>query len=76
MRKRLTKVGNSHAIILGKETLELLGVLEGGEVEMQVLGKVLTLHAPDLESAEVRAAMAFGAVLVEDKEVLERLADA
>jgi antitoxin component of MazEF toxin-antitoxin module len=76
MRTRLTKVGNSHAIILGKETLELLGVLEGGEVEMQVLGKVLTLHAPDLESAEVRAAMAFGAVLAEDAEVLERLADA
>jgi len=76
MRKRLTKVGNSHAIILGKETLELLGVLKGGEVEMQVLGKVLTLHAPDLDSAEVRAAMAFGAVLAEDEKLLERLADA
>ena len=76
MRKRLTKVGNSHAIILGKETLELLGVQGGGEVEVQVLGKVLTLYAPDLDSAEVRAAMAFGAVLAEDEEVLERLADA
>lgn len=76
MRTRLTKVGNSHAVILNRETLELLGVLEGGEVEMQVLGKVLTLHAPDLESAEVRAAMAFGVVLAEDAEVLERLADA
>lgn len=76
MRTRLTKVGNSHAVILSRETLESLGVLEGGEVEMQVLGKVLTLHAPDLESAEVRAAMAFGAVLAEDAEVLERLADA
>lgn len=70
MRKRLTKVGNSHAIILDKETLE------GGEVEMQVLGKVLTLHAPDLDSAEVRAAMALGAVLAEDKKLSERLADA
>jgi hypothetical protein len=28
MRKRLTKVGNSHAIILSRETLELLGVSE------------------------------------------------
>ena len=76
MRKRLTKVGNSQAIILGKETLELLGVPLGGEVEVQVLGKVLTLHAPDLESAELRAAMAFGAVLAEDERVLERLSDA
>lgn len=76
MRKRLTKVGNSHAVILSKETLELLGVLEGGEVEVQVLGKVLTLHAADLENAEVRAAMAFGAVLAEDEKLLERLADA
>jgi len=63
MRKRLTKVGKSHAIILGKETLE------GREVEMQVKGKVLTLHAPDLDSAEVRAAMAFGAVLAEDEKL-------
>ena len=76
MRKRLTKVGNSHAIILNKETLELLGVPGGGEVEMQVLGKVLTLHAPGLENAEVRAALAFGVVLAEDEELLERLADA
>lgn len=76
MRKRLTKVGNSHAIILNQETLELLGVQGGGEVEVQVLGKVLTLHAPDQANAEVRAAMAFGAVLAEDEKLLERLADA
>lgn len=75
MRKRLTKVGDAHAVILSDETLERLGVL-GGEVELQVLGKVLTLHAPDVESEEVRAALAFGAVLSEDEEVLERLADA
>lgn len=37
MRKRLTKVGNAHAV-LSKETLELLGVQGGGEV--QVLVKV------------------------------------
>ena len=76
MRKRLTKVGNSQAIILSKETLELLGVPVGGEVEVQVVGKVLTLHAPDLENSELRAAMAFGAVLAENEEVLGRLADA
>ena len=76
MRKKLTKVGNSQAIILGKETLELLGVPSGGEVEVQLLGKVLTLHAPDLEKGELRAAMAFGAVLAEDETVLERLSNA
>ena len=76
MRKRLTKVGNSQAVILGKETLELLGVPSGGEVELQLLGKVLTLHAPGLEHSELQAALAFSAVLAEDEEVLERLADA
>ncbi len=76
MRKKLTKVGNSQAIILGKETLELLGVPSGGEVEVQLLGKVLTLHAPGLEKGEVRAAMAFGAVLAEDETVLGRLSNA
>ena len=76
MRKKLTKVGNSQAIILGKETLELLGVPSGGEVEVQLLGKVLTLHAPGLEKGELRAAMAFGAVLAEDETVLERLSNA
>ncbi len=76
MRKRLTKVGDAQAIILGKETLELLGIPSGGEVEVQLLGKVLTLHAPDLESSEVQAAMAFGAVLAEDETVLERLSNA
>ena len=76
MRKKLTKVGNSQAIILGKETLELLGVPSGGEVEVQLLGKVLTLHAPGLEKSELRAAMAFGAVLAEDETVLERLSNA
>lgn len=34
MRKRLTKAGNSQAVILSKETLELLGIPEGGEVEL------------------------------------------
>jgi antitoxin component of MazEF toxin-antitoxin module len=76
MRKRLTKVGNSQAVILSKETLELLGIPEGGEVELQVLGKVLTLHAPDVNPLELQAALAFSAVLAEDQEVLERLADA
>lgn len=76
MLKRLTKVGDAHAVMLSQEMLELLGVQGGGEVEVQVLGKVLTLHAPGLENAEVRAAMAFGAVLAEDQELLVRLADA
>ena len=76
MRKKLTKVGNSQAIVLGKETLELLGVPLGGKVEMQILGKVLTIHAPDLEKSELQAAMAFGAVLAEDETVLKRLSNA
>lgn len=76
MRKRLTKVGDAQAVLLSEKTLERLGVEVGGEIERQVHGKVLTLHAPGLESEEVRTALAFRAVLAEDEEVLGRLADA
>jgi antitoxin component of MazEF toxin-antitoxin module len=46
MLKNLTKVGSSHALILSKEILALMGIEEGGQIEMQVLGDTVVLSPP------------------------------
>ncbi len=43
MIKTLSKVGNSSALILDKTLLELIGVGERGEVELQVQGDRLVV---------------------------------
>ena len=44
MIKTLAKVGNSQALILDKTLLELIGVAERGEVELQVQGDTLLIR--------------------------------
>ncbi len=44
MIKTLSKVGNSQALILDKTLLELIGVGERGEVELQVQGDTLLIR--------------------------------
>ncbi len=44
MIKTLSKVGNSQALILDKTLLELLGIGERGEVELQVQGDTLLVR--------------------------------
>ncbi len=44
MIKTLSKVGNSSALILDKTVLELIGVGERGEVELQVQGDTLLIR--------------------------------
>ncbi len=44
MIKTLSKVGNSQALILDKTLLELIGVGERGEVELQVQGDTLLVR--------------------------------
>jgi len=43
MVKHLRKVGNSHAIILDKPLMELVGLEPGGEVNVQVNGTMICL---------------------------------
>ena len=43
MIKTLSKVGNSSALILDKTLLELIGVEERGDVELQVQGDRLVI---------------------------------
>ena len=74
MRKKLTRVGNSQALLLSKEVLELLDVPEEGEVEVQVLGNVMFVSPTGLDESELRAALAFATSLKGDAKVYERLA--
>ena len=74
MRKKLTRVGNSQALLLSKEVLGLLDIPEEGEVEVQVLGNVMLVSSVGLDEDELRAALAFTSSLKEDAEVHRRLA--
>ena len=56
MLKNLTKVGSSHALILSKEILALMGIEEGGQIEMQVLGDTVVLSPPRQTNAAEPAA--------------------
>lgn len=80
MRKTLTRVGNSEALVISKELKELTGIQH--EVEIQVVGNVL-LISPAGDAAALRegkrAAILRAAVtevLDENDEVLGRLKDA
>ncbi len=73
MRKKLTRVGNSQALLLREEVLGLLDISEEGEVEVQVLGNVMLVSSTGLDDNELRAALAFALSLKEDAEVHHRL---
>ena len=72
MRIKLIRVGNSQALLLSKEVLELLGVTE--EVEVQILGNIMLVSSVEPDKNELRAALAFASSLKEDAEVYRRLA--
>lgn len=74
MRRKLTKVGNSWALVLPKEVLELLGLEGGAEVEVQLAGNTLLVTAPDLDPIDVEAGLAYLASKRERADVYRRLA--
>ena len=73
MRTKLTRVGNSRALLLSEEVLGLLDIPEGEEVEVQILGSVMLVSSAGLDTNEFRAAFAFASSLKEDAEVYRRL---
>jgi antitoxin component of MazEF toxin-antitoxin module len=80
MLKNLTKVGSSHAIILSKEILALMGIEEGGQVEMQVLGDTVMLSPPhknddiEAQTSNLELALAYAKVKTRRDELFKRLA--
>jgi antitoxin component of MazEF toxin-antitoxin module len=69
MRKTLSQVGNSRALILDRTMLDLLGVGERGEVELQIQGDTLLVR-PAASTARRERLATIGA------EILDRYQDA
>ncbi len=76
MIKQLKKVGNSSALILDKAILELVGLKEGGEVQLSVHNGsiIITPAGPDLVDME-RFEACLERVVSERREALGRLAE-
>jgi len=75
MVKQIRKVGNSNALLLDKAILELLGLDEGGEVQLTVdngslIVTPVTPRAVDKERFEA----CLNRVVADRREVLRRLA--
>ena len=76
MIKRITKVGNGHALFLDKPILELLGLAAGAEVELAVQDGVLIVVPVKPRTIDPRRfEAALNHVMSERREMLRRLAD-
>lgn len=75
MKRRLTRIGNSWGLILPREVMDLLGVSEGSEVEMELAGNTLLVTAPDTDRSDIEAGLAYLASKRERAEVYRRLAE-
>ncbi len=76
MIKRLRKVGNSNALIFDKPILELLGLEEGGQVQLTIQDGhliVTPVFPRVVKSEEVTEQLEY--VLTKRARVLERLAE-
>ena len=75
LRKKVTAVGNSAAIVLSRDLLQLLDLEIGAEVELSVTDKTLVVRsAREAERAERVKAAADG-VFERRRGLLERLAE-
>ena len=76
MIKQLTKVGNSNALILDKAILELVGLEEGGEVQLIVQnGSLIITPANPKPIDKQRFEECLSRVVSERRELLKRLAE-
>ena len=75
MIKQLRKVGNSNALILDKPLLELIGLLDEGEVQIVVSnGSLIITPVSPTQVDEQRFQQCLDRVQQEWGDVLERLA--
>ena len=75
MIKQLRKVGNSNALILDKPILELLGLEEGGQVQLTIQDGNLIVtptHPGRLDAENLQKKLDY--VVKKRKQVLKRLA--
>lgn len=72
--KKLTKLGNSRALVIDKQTLAQMGLSETGEVSMTLHGRqlVITPVNPRIKDEELRESL--DRVLARYDDVFRRLA--
>jgi antitoxin component of MazEF toxin-antitoxin module len=76
MIKRINKVGNSSALILDKALLELVGLREGGEVQLTVRDGSIVVTPTDPERVDAeRFEESLDRVMKSRRDVLRRLAE-
>lgn len=76
MIKQIKKVGNGNALFLDKAILELLGLEEGGEVQLTLhAGSILITPTNPKPIDKERFEAALERVVLERREVLRRLAE-
>ena len=76
MIKHIQKVGNSNALILDRALMELIGLAEGGEVQLTVRdGSILITPANPRPVDRERFEAALERVTNDRREVLRRLAE-
>jgi len=76
MIKRIQKVGNSSALILDRALMELIGLREGGEVQLTVQDGALIVAPTQPEPIDPeRFEAALDRITSERREVLRRLAE-
>lgn len=75
MIKQLKKVGNSHALILDRAIMELVGLRDGGEVQLTIQDGSIIITPTQPESVDQdRFEAALNRVVEERRDVLRRLA--
>jgi antitoxin component of MazEF toxin-antitoxin module len=76
MIKHIMKVGNSSALILDRALMELVGLREGGEVQLTVHnGSIIITPAHPHPVDRARFEAALDRVVTERRDVLRRLAE-
>ena len=76
MIKHIKKVGNSSALILDRAVMELVGLTEGGEVQLTVHnGSIIITPAHPRPVDRARFEAALDRVVTERRDVLRRLAE-
>lgn len=76
MIKRIKKIGNGNALFLDKAILELVGLEEGGEVQITVHAGTIVVtptHPHPIDKQRFEAAL--NRVMTERREVLRKLAE-
>lgn len=75
MRKKLTNIGNSSALVLDKTLMGLLNLNKDSEVELSVNGRRLTITSVDEETRAEKMAAALEKINQQHGESLKRLAN-